>query len=345
MAVLTETSWISCPKCSRRARPGQAYCELCGEHLRAAPPAPAPEERTFQCAGCGAAVRIAAGERTAECAFCGEPYVATAEAAAGRMTPEFILPFAVGKAAAERAFTDWVKSARWFAPGDLAARATLSHLRGVYLPFWCFTGRSDSTWNARIGEHWYETVTHMTIVKGKPVMQTRRVQRTEWYPLAGKFHRFHAGALVCASKGLDRETARALEPFPTAEAVRFAPGFLSGWLCEDYSLEREEAAAQAAEEFRERERREIAGFLPGDAHDGLAVETEFHDVTADLVLLPMWICAWSYGGRGFRFTLNGATGEAHGKAPVSGKRIAALVFAILLALALLVLAALALFHG
>src|SRR5262245_19683432 len=184
MALLTETSWLSCPKCSRRARPGQAFCELCGERLRETPAAPAEEGRSFQCAGCGATVRIPEGERTAACAFCGEPYVATQESASNRTTPEFILPFAVGKAAAEQAFAAWLKRSRWLAPGDLSRRAMLSHLRGVYLPFWSFTGRSESLWNVQIGEHWYETVTSTTMVKGKPVLQTRRVQRTEWYPLA-----------------------------------------------------------------------------------------------------------------------------------------------------------------
>jgi hypothetical protein len=52
------------------------------------------------------------------------------------------------------------------------------------------------------------------------------------------------------------------------------------------------------------------------------------------VLLPVWIMAYEYGGRPYRFLVNGQTGQADGTAPVSPWKIAALV---LLAAALVAL--------
>jgi hypothetical protein len=40
------------------------------------------------------------------------------------------------------------------------------------------------------------------------------------------------------------------------------------------------------------------------------------------VLLPVWIMAYRFGDRVFRFLVNGQTGRATGDAPVSWKKIA-----------------------
>lgn len=338
-----DTSWVSCPRCSRRARAGQPFCELCGTRLRAEAAttrqAPAPARESLRCAACGAVVLVPPGQRTARCSFCGDPYVAGSESSAERMAPEFVLPFAVSRREAEAAFREWMGRSGWLAPGDLARRVTLSELRGVYVPFWSFSMRSDSEWGARIGEYWWETITetYTAMENGKSVTRTRtrRVRHTEWYPLSGRFHDFHSHYLVSASRGLAQADADAVRPFPVNEMTIYAPHYLSGWLCEEYVVERDEAARISEREFRERERSSIAAFLPGDCHDDLDVRTTFSDVTEDLILLPFWLFAYAYRGRAYRFILNGATGKRHGKKPISGARIALLVASILAALALL----------
>jgi hypothetical protein len=308
--------------------------------------AAAPERKAYRCNGCGASVLVAEGERTATCAFCGSPYVRAGETSAERFAPEFVLPFSVTRARAEEAYRSWLRRGGWFRPGDLPRKGTIEGLRGVYIPFWSFTMRSDSEWAARIGEHWYQTVheTYTTRVNGRSVTRTRtrRVQHTEWYPLSGRFHQFHSTYLVSASKGLGQGAADRVGPFPVSEATRYAPHFLAGWLCEEYTLAREDAARVSEAEFRRREAQAISDFLPGDTHDDLQTATEFGDVGVDLMLLPLWIFAYAYGGRTFRFVLNGATGRYAGDKPVSGKRVAlavAAVLAFLLALVALFLAA------
>ncbi|MBI4604005.1 MAG: zinc ribbon domain-containing protein [Planctomycetes bacterium] len=342
----TATRWLSCPRCSRRARAGQPFCDLCGQALLAeGAEQPTASRRTQACRGCGATVTVPEGERTAACAFCGTSYVAGREGAGGRPEPELVLPFSLGRREAEAAFAAWLGKAGWFVPGDLGLQSRLSSLRGVYVPFWSFSMRSESRWSARIGEHWWETVTetYTTTEHGKTVTRTRtrRVQHTEWYPLSGRFHQFHSHYLVSASRGLPQEVADRVGPFPLSEATRYAPRFLAGWLCEEAAVSREEAAEVSAREFERRERDDIARFLPGDTQADLAVETELHDVTEDLLLLPLWIFAYSYRGRAFRYVLNGATGKAHGEKPVSWGRVAAFVLVVILVLAALALAVLA----
>jgi len=341
--MLTEertAGWVSCPKCSRRARRGQNFCELCGVRLHDAAEEESSSRGRYSCEGCGASVVVPREERTTTCAFCGTPYVRLGEISAERFAPEFVLPFTVGRRDAEDAFRRWLRAGGWFCPGDFRDRGRLSVLRGVYVPFWSFTMRSESSWRARIGEYWWETVveTYTTTVNGKTVTRTRtrRVRHTEWYPLAGRFHQFHSGYLVSASKGLPQATADALHPFPVTEVTRYAPHFLSGWLCEEYTLERTDAARISEEEFRQREARDVTAFLPGDCSSDVEVSSSFHDPSEDLILLPVWVFAYSYQNRVYRFTVNGATGRSHGDRPVSRARVAVAVLLVVILVALLV---------
>lgn len=330
--------WFSCPRCSRRARQGQPFCEQCGIELFEERSAPAPAaRRSFTCRQCSATVEFPEGERTVACPFCDTPYVAEGELSAERYLPEFVLPFSVPRERAEERLRAWLERRRLFAPGDLAAKARLESPRGVYLPFWSFSTRSASTWSADIGEHWWSTQTYTTVVDGKPVTRTRRVRHTEWYPLAGRFQQFHAHYLVSGSRGLPQALADAIGPFPLAEVLRYAPQYLSGWLAEEYSVEREEAERTSRAAFAADEQQAIAQFLPGDEHRGLAVDTSFHETTEDLLFLPVWILAFRYRDRVWRYVLNGATGKEWAECPVSAPRVIVGVLLGLAALALLVL--------
>lgn len=329
--------WISCPTCSRRARLGQPFCEQCGARLfvPATDGAP-PARRSFSCPQCGATVQFEEGRRTTTCPFCDTPYVGEGEVAPDRFAPEFVVPFSVTEAQAREKFRLFLARGGWFVPGDVRTSATQPP-RGVYLPFWSFSTRSSSRWSAQIGEVWWETVTEMrtVMVNGRATSQmvTRQVRRVEWYPLGGAFHQYHAHYLVSGSRGLPQTIADAIRPYPVAEAVRYAPHYLAGWLAEEYSIEREEAARISTEVFAENERQDVAGFLPGDEQSDVDVETEFSETTTDLLLLPVWVLAFQYRDRAWRFVVNGATGKVWHERPVSGRRIAV---AVLLGIALLV---------
>jgi hypothetical protein len=67
----------------------------------------------------------------------------------------------------------------------------------------------------------------------------------------------------------------------------------------------------------------------GDTHRMLSVSNQFSNITFKHVLLPIWIAAYRYNGKVFRFLVNGQTGEVVGQAPWSIWKILALVAAIL----------------
>ena len=65
--------------------------------------------------------------------------------------------------------------------------------------------------------------------------------------------------------------------------------------------------------------------IGGDTHRGLNVSNEFSDVTFKHVLLPIWIAAFRYKEKVYRFLVNGQTGEVVGYAPWSVWKIMGLV--------------------
>ena len=80
------------------------------------------------------------------------------------------------------------------------------------------------------------------------------------------------------------------------------------------------------------------GNLGGDEQRVEAVQTDHSDETFKHVLLPVWMAAYKYGGKSYRFVVNGQTGKVRGERPYSAWKIA---LAILLAVIVLGVFALA----
>jgi len=281
-----------------------------------------PRKRHFRCDNCGAEVSVDPDVRSYVCAFCDSTYVVEFPAEeAARQPPEFVIPFRVTLEQARKRFREWLASNSWFRPGDLHTARVEEKLRGVYLPFWSFSMLAESRWEAQIGEYWWRTETYTTTQNGKTVTKTRRVRETEWWPLAGRHHRYYSGYLVSGSQGLEQKDADRIKPFHLPGLKRYRPRFLAGWLSEEYSVERSDAIERCRAEFHRWEQANVAEHLPGDTYRGLRVDTQFSRENSDLILLPVYLLSYRYRDQLYRFLLNGQTGKAAGDKPLSWPRI------------------------
>jgi hypothetical protein len=331
----------ACGQCGAPVERWDKFCGSCGAEQAAGKTVrePAAEQRHFRCENCGAEVTVDPQHRSYTCAFCDSTYVVEfSPEESNRQPPEFVIGFAVTAEQAQEKFRRWLNENSWFRPGDLRAARVEERLRGVYLPFWSFSMLAQSDWSARIGEHWWETETYTTTDKdGKTVTKTRQVQRTEWWNLSGKHHRYYSGYLVSGSRGLAQQEAKRIKPFHLAALKRYEPYFLAGWLSEEYSVQRDEALVTCEREFYRREQENVAAHLPGDTSSDLRVDTRFSDVNSDLILLPVYLLSYRYGEKLYRFLLNGQTGKVAGEKPLSVRRILLAVGAGLLGVLILVL--------
>jgi len=323
-----------CAACGGPVDPGDKFCTHCGAPMGEAPSAAqaATEKpdlviegpkKHIECQACGAQIKVDADQRSYTCPFCDSTYVVEhTEATTGRQPPEFVIGFAVTPEQARKKFRRWIRNNSLFRPGDLSKARIEEKLRGVYLPFWRFTMRSHSRWNARIGEYWWRTETYTTTdSKGNTVTRTRRVRETEWWPLSGQHHMYHRDYLVSGSKGLPQEQADRIKPFNLPALKRYNAGYIAGWITEEYSVEKDTALEICRQEFLRRERAAVAAFMPGDTHRGLRVSTNFSNATSDLCLLPVYLLSYRHQDKLYRFIVNGQTGKVAGDKPWSWKRI------------------------
>lgn len=317
---------VPCRQCGSPVEADDHFCGACGashEVPAASSAAAAPPQKHFRCENCGSQMSADLDQRSYVCPFCDSTYVVEfAGEVTGRQRPEFVIGFAVTKESAQQLFREWLHDNSWFRPGDLTTQSVAEKQRGVYLPFWSFAMRAQSHWHASIGEYWYRTETYVTRdSKGNMVTRTRQVRETEWWPLSGLHHHYYSGYLISGSRGLPQDQAQRIMPFNLPALKRYEPYYLAGWLCEEYSVERDGALALCQQEFQRREKQNVAAFLPGDTHRQLNVTTQFDQVSSDLCLLPVYILSYRYRDKLYRFLVNGQTGKCDGDKPWSWTRI------------------------
>lgn len=270
------------------------------------------ERKAYRCAKCGAVETLDPNLVAGACAFCGTPAVAEAATDPNLVQPAGVLPFSVERGEATGRFRGWLSSL-WFRPNNLKRIASLESIRGVYVPFWTFDAKTVSHWTAEAGYH-----------RG-----SGKNRRTEWRQAAGVLDHDFDDLPVPASRGIDADLARALEPFPTAQLKAYDPNYLSGFVAEQYGVDLPTAWSTAKTRMDATLLAACRNEVPGDTCRNLRVRTDYSARTYKSGLLPIWIAAYTYRGDSFRYVVNGATGQAAGTAPWSWVKISLAVAAIL----------------
>ncbi len=282
---------------------------------------------TIQCKDCGATVNVGQGERTAACAFCGSKHVLSLQTNESAIRPESLLPFRVSKEDASKRFAAWL-AGLWFRPSNLKKMASVEELGGVYVPFWLFNADVYSQWTADRGWYYYETETYTAFENGQSVTRTRQVQRTRWESASGWRRDRHENVQICAGKGLPTNLVEQCSRFDATALVPYRPEYLSGWRAESYVVELMPAWGNATDKIGRDQESRCGRDVGGDTHRNLSATHQFSAITFKHVLLPIWIAAYRYGQKAYRFLVNGQTGEVVGEAPWSFWKITALVLAI-----------------
>jgi hypothetical protein len=276
---------------------------------------------SFECSGCGASMSYDASARSLRCPFCGSEKLAK-RTDQPTLAPQSVVPFRIGRDETTATLRQWLGRG-FFRPGDLAERALVDKMAAVYVPYWIFSARTHTYWTADTNQ--------------LPMMS-----RGDWRPLFGEHRGAYAGLLVGASGALTSQETEALRPFDLGAAVEPGQVDLDNVTVEKFKVGRKYARPLAREGLEQLERQACqVQYVPGRARN-VKVNPLVEGLVSEPVLLPVWIMAYRYNERVFRFLVNGQTGAATGEAPTSWKKILALVMAILGAV-LLILALTALF--
>ena len=267
------------------------------------------------------------------CDFCGSSALVPYEEIKEAFRPESLLPMKVSENQVRDSIHRWYKT-RWFAPNKLKRAALTDTVKGLYIPYWTFDAQVHADWTAESGYYYYEQETYRD---SKGELKTRQVQKIRWQPSSGQLDHFFDDELVPASRGVQPEMLRRIEPFPTKELAPYQPGFLSGWVVERYQIDLGTAAHTAREEMDAELRSLCAAQVPGDTHRNLQIEADYSGQTFKHILVPIWLLTYNYGARNFQVVINGYTAAIAGKYPKSWIKITLAVLAIAAVVALFLL--------
>ena len=289
------------------------------------------DRTSVQCRSCKAITLFQPGRVAARCEFCGSPAVVPYTETRAPIVPESLLPFRVPETEVRERIRRWYGS-HWFAPRRLRTRALTDTVHGVYLPYWTFDARVQADWTAESGDYYFETERVRT-PDGR--VQTRQVRTVRWYPSAGSLEHFFDDDPVPGTRGVDPALLRGIEPFPTADLKPYDPGYVSGWVVEQYQIDLVAAAEHSRGQMEAALRTLCAAQVPGDTHRNLRVSAEFRDQTFKHLLVPVWLLAYAYGGSTYQCVVNGYTGAIAGRYPISWVKVALVVLLVLVGLMIL----------
>ena len=290
------------------------------------------ETAAVKCDSCAAEFSMPEGVHAQDCPFCGTPIVADT-GPSRHIKPHAVAPFAVDDRQARERFRSWL-GGLWFAPGALTAYARQDErLQGVYVPYWTFDCQTDSRYQGQRGtaHRVRRPVTVMRAGKRTRVMRTE--VRMRWRPVSGRVSRFFDDVLVLASYSLPPRMTERIMPWRLEALVPYQEAYLAGFISETYGADLDIGFADACGLMNRTIRADVARDIGGDAQRISRIRTKRSDISFKHILLPVWMATYRYGGKPYRFIINGQTGKVVGERPYSVWKIAAAVLAGLVLLA------------
>jgi predicted RNA-binding Zn-ribbon protein involved in translation (DUF1610 family) len=279
------------------------------------------------CPSCHAHVTFEPPDVAGKCPFCGTSIVSKGEKAHPVVEPGGVIPCKVTQKNAQTNVRKWLGN-NWFLPSSLKELAQQEGIQGVYLPFWTYDAQTESDYTGSRGEYYYTIESYpVTNSEGETEWQTRQVQHTRWYPVAGHVSQFFDDILIPATKQLDDKQLKKLSGWNLKQLLPYSPSYLAGFKAQRYQVPLEMGLVKAKEEMRSQLNRTVSNDIGGDTQTVSSINTQHNNVTFKHIMLPVWISAYRYQNKQYRVMVNAQTGKVSGDRPYSKVKIAIAVVA------------------
>lgn len=312
------------------------------------------QQEQIKCKNCGGEQTLAANLFASACTFCATPL--TSKSYAQRLIkPKSLVPFKVTKLQAQDKWRGWIKGL-WLAPSALKKYAQGDGgIKGIYIPYWTFDAQTYTRYSGQRGDDYTESYQTTNSSSGERVTETRT--RTDWTNVSGTVSFFHDDVLVPGSKtNLNASSGAAelqkalsepakamgsmiaakfsssLRTWNTKELVPYQEEYITGFQAEAYQISLKSAFGNAKQIIDNKVEQLVRADIGGDHQRISSLNTQYSHLTFKHILLPMWVSAYIYGGKTYRFVVNGQTGEVQGESPKSGWKIFFLACGILVGL-------------
>ena len=287
--------------------------------------APQTEILTVKCDGCGAETTFNENVVSDSCDFCDSPLTTKEGHKSSVIEPKSMLPFKIKSDDGLEKYKKWLKKL-WFAPNDLKKYARQAEkLSGIYIPYWTFDADTTTKYRGERGDDYTETESYTENGESK----TRTVTKTRWSSAWGTVRRFFDDMLVPASKSLPIKYVNGLEPWDLNNLAPYDTKYLAGFKSERYQQSLEEGFVKAQERMKDVIRDDVKRDIGGDRQRISSMNTQYDNVTFKHILLPIWLSAYRYNNKVYRFMINGRTGKVQGERPWSWIKITLAVIGVL----------------
>jgi len=278
---------------------------------------PMQEVVTVKCGSCGAETTFTPNVTSSECDFCGSPMVAKQGESHNVIKPKTLIPFKIDSKKSIELFNNWLKNL-WWAPNALKSRAKSDKLKGIYIPYWTYDSRTNTSYSGERGVNYQEQESY-TNSEGKTAQRT--VTKVHWTRVNGRVNDVFDDVLVVASRSLPVKYMDRLEPWNFSQLIPYEDKFLTGFKTESYQVDVKEGFEEAKGKMDVIIEKTIKRDIGGDHQRISSKNTQYNNITFKHILLPIWISAYKYNSKTFRFMINGQTGEVQGERPYSWIKI------------------------
>lgn len=282
------------------------------------------DKLVIKCSNCGGATVVDSSAKASFCSFCGSSHVVKTDENAG-IKPESMIPFKVNREKGKKKFKSWIRG-KFFAPGELKNDQTLERLQGVYIPFFTYDSPSNTAYTAKRGTYYYTSRTR--VVNGKTV--TERVRHTRWTTVRGIYSNYFDDVLVNVSRKIDDDLVKRMGGYKLRKLLPYKAEYMSGFMAEKYSISLNDGWHKAKMDIDDRIDMGIRRQVGGDEFRLLNKSTDYGEIKYKHLLLPMWISAYRYKDKTYKFLVNGQTGKVSGEYPKSPLKIAGVVLTLVL---------------
>ncbi len=268
------------------------------------------------CKSCGARSIFNGTVFADKCVYCGSAYVANVENSS-YIKPEYIVPFKIDKQKADEKVYQWAKS-RFYMNSKFKKNLKTEGLYGVYISYWTFDANTVTLYTARRGDHTSKPTT--TVSNGKATVMVQ--QDTSWKNISGTHTEWFDDILVPAVNNKIPGIYEQSNIFKSSEIVPYDGRYITGFLAMKYEVELKQAWEIGQKLCSEKLKMKITSKIGGDVVENLNISPSFTDITYKHVLLPLWLCGYTYKGEIFTFIVNGQNGGVTGKYPLNYFKVA-----------------------
>ena len=263
----------------------------------------------YECSHCGAEVITSKTTMATTCAYCGRA-ISLTNKSVGEFRPDKVLAFKINRDKATEIYNKYTKSSPLI-PKLFKEEQTIKKMQGLYVPFFLHSAdlNAHGTVNA-------ENV--MSSRRGDDKVEHHSLYRID-LDIDGKFDKIPTDA----SKKIDNKLMDSLEPFDFDSLNLFNPAYMAGYFAEQPDEKVEDTTPRATSRMEEAMRNKM-----NETAGNYSIKTvssfqkRFVGQKSEYAMLPVWLLNVEYDNQMYTFAINGDTGKAVGKLPISkGKLI------------------------